>query len=83
MFALPWKSGPSGPRKPSEIIAGFSPGGRVPPQIDSFHKLLANSIAESHITKRQHEEPYRCGDKDHILHRTSPNCELTLAMFKT
>jgi Protein of unknown function (DUF3108) len=36
MFALPWKSGPSGPalslpkgpRKPSEIIVGFSPGGR-------------------------------------------------------
>jgi hypothetical protein len=31
MFALPWKSGPSGPRKSSEIFAGFSPGGRYPP----------------------------------------------------
>jgi len=30
MFALPWKSGPSGPRKPSEIIASFSPGSRCP-----------------------------------------------------
>jgi hypothetical protein len=28
MFGLPRKSGPSGPRKLSEIIVGFSPGGR-------------------------------------------------------
>jgi hypothetical protein len=28
VFALPWKSGPSGPRISCEIIAGFSPGGR-------------------------------------------------------
>ncbi len=29
MCGSPWKSGPSGPRKPSEINAGFSPGGIV------------------------------------------------------
>src|ERR1019366_6160204 len=26
MFVLPWKSGPSGPRKPPATNAGFSPG---------------------------------------------------------
>jgi len=29
MLAQPWKSGPSGPRNPHQINAGFSPRGRL------------------------------------------------------
>src|SRR5579859_5720580 len=37
MFASPWKSGPSGPRKPSKMIVGFSPRGR-PPSSSAKHQ---------------------------------------------
>ncbi len=32
-YAQPWKSGPSGPRKPLGMNTGFSPSGRFPPSV--------------------------------------------------
>src|SRR5208337_509647 len=40
MCGSPWKSGPSGPRKPTEINAGFSPGGRFSSQDCIFPQLV-------------------------------------------
>jgi len=43
--------------------------------IDSAFILIlssANSIAELHITERQHEEDYRNHHKDHVLHTGYP-----------
>jgi hypothetical protein len=40
MPGAPWKSGPSGPRKPCEISAGFSPRGRF----SSAKNLFAQSV---------------------------------------
>jgi len=44
MFALPWKSGPSGPRKPFEIIVGFSPGDRCPSGNRIFPQLFSRAL---------------------------------------
>lgn len=42
MLALPWKSGPSGPRKSSGTYAGFSSRGRLSGQSGFFRSLFTN-----------------------------------------
>jgi hypothetical protein len=50
--AVPWKSGPSGPRNPSEIEAGFSPSGRTSAIQKDAPRVLRMKLQDANATAK-------------------------------
>ena len=69
---LPWKSGPSGPRNPREISAGFSPGGIADGEVYTNYKNGTSYVlrCKPGIQSRANEDQHGRGQEDDSIVET-------------